>query len=194
MSKISLDAVMVCEGKYDKIKLSSIFDTTIITTNGFSIYNDDEKILLLKKLGKIKPILILTDSDVAGFKIRTFLKNILDGAEIHHIYIPDIFGKEKRKHSPSKEGKLGVEGVETKLLIELVQKVLVKSTESKKDISKNHLYFAGLLGGENSRQKRSVFLEQIGLPQHISTNALVDLLNILFTEEEFNEIIENLKI
>ena len=129
---IKIDRVVIVEGRYDKIKLSSVIDGIIIETDGFGIFNNKEKQKLIRKLAETKGLLILTDSDSAGFKIRSFIRGIVPAEQIKHAYIPDIFGKEKRKTEPSKEGKLGVEGVNIQIIMDALEKAGVLCEESEK--------------------------------------------------------------
>lgn len=192
--KIAIDGIFLCEGKYDKVKLESLFACTVIPTHGFAIYKDKEKRDLLKELAKKKPIYIITDSDTAGFQIRAYLKNTLKNAQIHHIYIPDIYGKEKRKDSFSKEGKLGVEGIDSEIIKKAVLQVVKpnKDSKAKERITKQDFYFWKLSGHEESKKRRSKLLTQLNLPSHLSSNALLDVINILFDKNEVEEIINTI--
>ena len=188
---IKVNEAIVVEGKYDKIKLSSIVDGLIIETNGFRIFKDKEKINLLRNLAKKRGILIFTDSDSAGFLIRNYISSIIPKENIKHAYIPDIYGKEKRKYNYSKEGKLGVEGIPKKIIEKSLKDagVIFKETElvkkSKREITKIDLYDYGLSGRDNSSELRKVFLKQLNLPEHLSVNSLVKVLNCSLTYEEF---------
>lgn len=178
------------EGKYDKIKLESILNGLIIPTEGFGIYKDKEKQELLRALAKKTGLIVLTDSDQAGFQIRRFIKNICAGQGIIDVYVPDLYGKEKRKTKPSKEGKLGVEGIPIQIVQEAFEKAgIVCSTQEKtgRKITKADFYLHGLTGKANSQEKRRWLIAEMGLPEHITTNALIDVLNRLFTYEEFEE-------
>ncbi len=183
------DKAIVVEGRYDKIRLSGVVDALIITTDGFHIFNDKEKQRFIKKTALEKGLLILTDSDAAGFKIRNLIKNIVPEDRVTHVFIPDIFGKEKRKDAPSKEGKLGVEGIDNKILTE----ALLKSgafTETEKptdreEITTADLYEAGLTGGVNSAEKRRVFLEKNGLPARLTGKTMLQAVNMVMTRQEF---------
>lgn len=183
------DKAIVVEGRYDKIRLSGVVDALIITTDGFHIFNDKEKQRFIKKTALEKGLLILTDSDAAGFKIRNLIKNIVPEDRVTHVFIPDIFGKEKRKDSPSKEGKLGVEGIDNKILTE----ALLKSgafTETEKptdrqEITTADLYEAGLTGGVNSAEKRRAFLEKNGLPARLKGKTMLQAVNMVMTRREF---------
>lgn len=183
------DKAIIVEGKYDKARLTKIIDALIITTDGFGIFNSKEKQTFIKKIAEEKGILILTDSDAAGFKIRNFIKNIVPENKITHAYIPDIYGKEKRKDLPSKEGKLGVEGIDNEILINAL-KASGYFNESTKEVSGRmitaaDLFEAGLSGGENSSDKRRSFLLSMGLPARLTGKNLLTLLNSFFTYDEF---------
>ena len=188
---IKVNEAIVVEGKYDKIKLSSIVDGFIIETNGFRIFKDKEKINLLRNLAKKRGILIFTDSDSAGFLIRNYISSIIPKENIKHAYIPDIYGKEKRKYNYSKEGKLGVEGIPKKIIEKSLKDagVIFKETElvkkNKREITKIDLYDYGLSGRDNSSELRKVFLKQLNLPEHLSVNSLIKVLNCSLTYEEF---------
>lgn len=188
---IKINEAIVVEGKYDKIKLSSIVDGLIIETNGFRIFKDKEKINLLRNLAKKRGILIFTDSDSAGFLIRNYISSIIPKENIKHAYIPDIYGKEKRKYNYSKEGKLGVEGIPKKIIEKSLKDagVIFKETElvkkNKREITKIDLYDYGLSGRDNSSELRKAFLKQLNLPEHLSVNSLVKVLNCSLTYEEF---------
>ncbi len=194
---IKIDRVVIVEGKYDKIKLSSILDAVIIETDGFGIFNNKEKQALIRKLAETKGILILTDSDSAGFVIRSFIKGIVPAEQIKHAYIPDIFGKEKRKTEYSKEGKLGVEGIKPEIIIEALEKAGVFCEESdntdKREITKLDLFEDGLSGREDSSQMRKKLLKHLGLPERITSNALVQILNTFLSFEDYKKAIEEIK-
>ena len=185
------DKAIIVEGRYDKARLSGVIDALIITTDGFGIFNSKEKQTLIKKIAEEKGILILTDSDAAGFKIRNFLKNIVPEDKITHAYIPDIYGKEKRKEAPSKEGKLGVEGIDNSLL----ENTLIKSGifEERESIPKERLITtadlmeAGFTGGYESAEKRRRFLKANGLPARLQGKNLLSVLNTFMTYDEFCE-------
>lgn len=194
---IKIDRAVIVEGRYDKIKLNSVIDAVIIETDGFGIFNDREKQLFIRRLAAAKGLLILTDSDSAGFKIRSFLKSIVPAEQIKHAYIPDIFGKEKRKAAPSKEGKLGVEGVRPEIILEALEKagVLCEQTDSlpRREITKLDFFEDGLTGGENSSELRAAFLQKNDLPERMTTNALLQAANIFMTYDEYKNCISELK-
>lgn len=193
MKKIS--QVIIVEGKYDLIKLSAIVDALIITTDGFRIFKDKEKRELIKTVGEKNGVIILTDSDAAGFKIRAFLTSILPKDKIRHAYIPNIEGKEKRKDTPSKEGLLGVEGVDDATIISALERAgaqLAITDSNDKKITKFDLFEFGLSGKQDSSSLRRRFLSTLGLPQRMSTNSMLDVLNSLITYNEFKEIMQKI--
>lgn len=192
---LHLEQAVIVEGKYDKIKLSSVIDAVIITTNGFSVIKDKEKLEIIRFFARNKGIIILTDSDSAGFKIRNFLKGAITDGKITNVYIPDIFGKEKRKAVPSKEGKIGVEGIDKQILLDAFKKagVLSAETDEKRElITKLDLFEAGLSGCSNSSEKRSKLLKYLGMPELMTTNAMLEIINTMMTRSEFFDIIEKL--
>lgn len=187
---IKIDCAVIVEGKYDKIRLSNVIDALIIETDGFSIFKDREKQQLIKRLAKTKGILILTDSDSAGFKIRSFIGGSVPQDRVKHAYIPDIYGKERRKSEPSKEGKLGVEGIPGQVLLEALKKAGVtcsEATSPKREITSYDLYEYGISGRENSKQARALLLKRLGLPERLSSGSLLKLLNTFTDYEAFTE-------
>lgn len=196
---IKIKQAVIVEGKYDKIKISNILDTIIIETDGFGIFKDKEKQKLIRRLADARGILILTDSDSAGFTIRSFLNGIVSSDKIINAYIPDIFGKEKRKAEYSKEGKLGVEGVKAEIIIEALKKAGIMCEKSntseieRRLVTKTDLFCDGLNGTENSSQIRAEFLKQLDLPEHLSANAMLKLINSFMTYDEYKFEIKKLK-
>lgn len=193
---IKIEQPIIVEGKYDKIKLSSIIDAVIIETDGFAIFKDKEKQKLIQNLAKSKGIIILTDSDSAGFIIRSFIGGSVNPKNVTHVYIPDIFGKEKRKDSPSKEGKLGVEGIPVDLIKEAFEKAGVtysKSTTKRKEITSCDFFEDGVSGRENSKALRIELLKELDLPTRLSTNSLLKIINIFVSYDEYKKIIEKCK-
>ena len=187
---IKISQAVIVEGKYDKIKLSSIIDAPIIQTDGFGIFKDKELQRLIRMLAEKRGLLVLTDSDSAGFKIRSFIGSTVDKKYIKNAYIPDIFGKEKRKTEPSKEGKLGVEGVSEDVIMQALSNagVLYESSQRpapERPITKLDLYEYGFTGGENSSEKRAALLRFYALPSRLTTNALVTVLNCITTYDAF---------
>ena len=195
---IKIDRPIIVEGKYDVIKLSRIVDTLIIKTDGFGIFKDKEKQQLLRRLAKEKGIIVLTDSDSAGFLIRKFLKASIPDELITHVYIPDVYGKEKRKTQAGKEGKLGVEGISEEILINAFTKagVICKENpdESRRLITNIDLYEAGLMGRDNSKEKRQRLMKALALPERLSTSSLIKILNTFVTYEEFIEKLEEIDL
>ena len=195
---LKIKEAIAVEGNYDKIKLSQLVDTTIVVLDGFMIYKDTAKQNMLKLLADKCGLIIFTDSDVAGFRIRTFLKNILAGKNVKHAYIPDIKGKEKRKSAPSKEGFLGVEGMDDEIIIkslkEAVSVIDYNDTQfSKKLVTKKDLFVDGLSGGKNSVKYRETLTKTLGLPRRISANMLLDVINSLYDYDEYKLIIKAIK-
>lgn len=186
---IKVDKIIVVEGKYDKIKLSSIIDGVIIETEGFGIFKNKDKQKLLRKLAEKKGLLILTDSDSAGFMIRSFVSSIVPNEYITNAYIPDIFGKEKRKDTHSKEGKLGVEGVSSQVIIHALERAGVycdKSEEvSRRFVTNLDLFEDGLNGSDESKRRRLQLLKYLDLPERLSTKALLEVINSIMTYEEY---------
>lgn len=192
---LHIEQAVIVEGKYDKIKLSSILDAVIITTNGFSVMKNKEKLEIIRFYAQNKGIIILTDSDSAGFKIRNYLKGAIKNGKIINVYVPDIFGKEKRKAAPSKEGKLGVEGIDKEIILDAFKKAGVISYDKDADndpITRIDLYECGLSGGENSSEKRKVLLQQLGMPQLITTTGMLEILNTMMSRSEFYDFIDKL--
>lgn len=192
--KIKLTEAVIVEGKYDKIKLSNILNAFIIETNGFAIFKDKPKLSFIKKLAKERGIIILTDSDHAGFMIRNYISSGVPKEQIKNVYIPDIFGKEKRKDTPSKEGKLGVEGMTKEVILASLEKAGVSSTSSVCDnpITTVDFYDLGLTGGANSKAKRKAVCKALDLPEFLSTSSLISCINNFMTKEEFFDLCQNL--
>ncbi|MCM1133122.1 MAG: DUF4093 domain-containing protein [Ruminococcus flavefaciens] len=182
---VKINEAIIVEGKYDKIKLSSIIDAVIIVTNGFGIFKDSEKLELIRYYARKTGIIILTDSDSAGRKIRGYIKGAVDG-NIKNVHIPDIFGKEKRKRTASAEGKLGVEGIDVDVLLSAFEKAGITSGErtAPPDITKLTLYELGLSGGNNSSILRKKLQKSLELPSLLSAGALLEILNTMMTAEE----------
>lgn len=190
---IKVGPVILVEGKYDKIKLSQIFDATILTTDGFGIFKQKDKLELLRRLAETRGLLIFTDPDGAGFVIRNYLKGAVPKEKLFHAYIPDLYGKEKRKAKGSKEGKLGVEGVPDDVIIRAVEAsgALQKSAPAKNGITKADLYEMGLSGSAGSTQRRLRLLKELQLPQQLSSNALLDVLNCIIDLESLTAMVES---
>ena len=192
---VKIRQAIVVDGKYDQNTLSQLVDTTIFQTRGFGVMRDKALLELLRKAARTTGLIIFTDSDGAGFVIRNFLKGALPKEGVLHAYIPDIPGKEKRKRAPGKEGLLGVEGMTKEILLEALENAGADlgGEAAKKPgdtITKFDLYTAGLSGRPDSAAKRAAFLEKLRFPAHMSANALLDALNLLYTREEFLALFE----
>ena len=191
---ITIKEAVIVEGKYDKIKLSNFIDGLIITTDGFGVFKDKEKQQLIRHLAKTRGLLVLTDSDGAGFVIRSFLKGIVPPEQVKNAYIPDIFGKEKRKASPSKEGKLGVEGLSEEILSQAISRsgatcTITDSVQKSVDaITKADLFLLGLSGCDNAAENRDKLKKRLNLPQKLTPNSLLAVLNCLMTKNELIQI------
>ena len=195
MDKLRIRQAIVVEGKYDQNALRQLVDTAIFTTNGFTGMKDPALLRLLRQAAETTGLIILTDSDGAGFLIRNTLKSALPAEGVLHAYIPDIPGKEKRKRAPGKEGLLGVEGMTKEILLEALSNAGAdlggEPVKKKGDgITKLDLYTAGLSGRPDSQKKREAFLSRLRFPAHMSANALLDALNLLYTREEFLSLFE----
>ena len=194
---IKIREAIIVEGRYDRMRLAALFDTAIIETGGFRVFKDDEKKTVIRRLAQARGIVILTDSDGAGFVIRNFLKGIIsDNSQIKQAYIPDIKGKEKRKAQPSKQGLLGVEGMTDEIIVNAVLKsgVEVVGEEVQKvggEITKTDFFIYGLTGGENSSVFRKAVLKKLGFPQYMTTNAMLSAVNLIYGKEEFEEILKS---
>lgn len=191
---IKLDQVIVVEGKYDKIKVGQIFDTEIITTDGFGIFKNDKKLEYMRRVAQKRGIIILTDSDGAGLVIRNHLKSVLNDENIYYAYIPQLEGKERRKAHPGKEGLLGVEGVKDDVIIKAVMSCGIKPAqeEQKERLTKGDMYDLGLSGGQGSAEKRKRLAKSLDLPDNISANSLLDALNILCTKDEIIKLLKSI--
>ena len=193
MAKPKVREVIVVEGRYDKNTLSQVVDAVIVELGGFAVFNDKEKQAFLRKLAKERGIILFTDPDGAGFVIRNRVKGNIPEGRVLQAYVPDIYGKEKRKRKGGKEGKLGVEGMKPEILLDALRRA--GATIEGEDaplpgarITKADLYAAGLTGGADSRAARQRLLEQLDLPEHLSTNALLEVLNALMTREAFRNL------
>ena len=191
MDKLKLRQAIVVEGKYDQNTLRQIVDTAIFTTNGFADMKDPALLRLLQQAAQTTGLVILTDSDGAGFLIRNTLKSALPETGVLHAYIPDRPGKEKRKTAPGKEGLLGVEGMTPEILLKALRDAGAEFADgstpppAREPITKQDLFALGLSGGPESAKKRAALLKALSLPAHMSANALLQALNVLFSREEF---------
>lgn len=184
---IHISQAIIVEGKYDKIKLASILDAVILVTNGFQIFRDKEKMALIRYYARTTGVIILTDSDSAGFQIRGYLKGAIHDGTVYQVYIPDIYGKERRKEKPSAEGKLGVEGIDKARLLAAFEKagiLALEAPEQKELITRYDLYMLGLSGGAESKARRKVLQKSLGLPDLLSASSLLEVLNTMMTKSQ----------
>lgn len=194
-TKPRIKEAIVVEGRYDKNTLSQVVDAVILETAGFGVFKDEERVALLRRLAEKQGLIVFTDSDGAGFVIRNFLKGAVDPALVKHAYIPDQFGKERRKRAPGKEGKLGVEGMPPQTLLEALKRAgatfldeRTEDTSPRRVITKADLFAAGLSGGEGSAERRRALLKRLELPEHMSANALLEVLNSLYGYDALSEL------
>ena len=184
------EAILV-EGRYDKNTLSQILDAPILETSGFGIFKDKQQMALLRRIAETRGLIVFTDSDGAGFVIRNHIKSAIDGKYLKHAYIPDIPGKERRKSVPGKEGKLGVEGMTPEVILDALRRagatVEGESTRVTRDITKQDFMALGLSGGPNSSALRLALLKKLDMPEHMSANAMLQALNLLYTPEELED-------
>lgn len=194
---IKIKQAIVVEGRYDKNTLSQIVDAPIIETNGFGIMKDKANLAFLRRVAENRGLIVFTDSDGAGFVIRNFLKSAIDPAYLLHAYIPDIYGKEKRKSAPGKEGKLGVEGMTRQIILDALRRCGASFEDEAASafsgsITKQDLMELGLSGGRDSSFLRKKLLQKLDLPEHMSANALLQALNLLYTPADLQELVKNL--
>lgn len=193
---VRIREAIVVEGRYDKNTLSQIVDAPILETSGFGIFKDKKQLELLRKVAKIRGLIVFTDSDGAGFVIRNHLKSAIDGRYVKHAYIPDIPGKERRKSAPGKEGKLGVEGMSPEIILEALRRagatIEGEDAPARNGITKQDLVELGLSGGANSAEKRQKLLRKLDLPEHMSANAMLQALNLLYSAEELRSILADI--
>ncbi len=198
MDKPRIKEAIVVEGRYDKNTLSQVVDALILETAGFGVFNDNEKLTLLRRIAEKDGLIILTDSDGAGFVIRNYLKGSIDPSLVKHAYIPDRTGKERRKRTPGKEGKLGVEGMRPEVLLDALRKAGATFLDQSSNVAvytpmtKADLFTLGLTGQPNSAQRRAALLQKLDLPEHLSTNALLDVLSALYTKDELMQILQSI--
>ena len=186
--------VIVVEGRYDKNTVSQVVDATVVTLGGFAVFNDKEKLAFLRRLAEKRGLVILTDSDGAGFLLRNYLKGALPKDRVKQAYIPDVKGKERRKRKGGKEGKLGVEGMSPAVLLEALRRCGATfedaaPPERGEAITKADLYALGLSGGEGSAERRRRLLKRLDLPEHLTANAMLEALNLLFGREELERLL-----
>ena len=194
---VKIQQAIVVEGRYDKNTLSQIVDAPILETSGFGIMKDKQQLKLLRKVAQTRGLIVFTDSDGAGFVIRNFLKGAIDSKYLLHAYIPDVPGKERRKSAPGKEGKLGVEGMTPQVILDALRRsgatILGEETvRSAGSITKQDMMELGLSGGANSSLLRAELLKKLDLPGHMSANALLQAVNLLYTLDELRQILSQL--
>lgn len=193
---IKIDKAVIVEGKYDKIKLSNFIDGVIIETDGFRIFSDNEKKALIRRLAKNNGIIVMTDSDAAGFKIRNYIRNIASDGEVINVYIPDVFGKEKRKTEPSKEGKLGVEGLSEDIITKAMEKAgishSISADSTKRLITVTDLFEDGLTGSDNAKERKYKLLRLLGLPSRMSNSQFLKLANTFLTYEDYKNAVSEI--
>lgn len=191
---IRIREAIIVEGRYDKNTLAQVVDAPILETSGFGIFHDSQRLALLRRLAETRGIIVLTDSDGAGFVIRNYLRGAIDPAQVKHAYIPDVAGKERRKRTASKEGKLGVEGMRPEVLLEALRRAgatfegdAPQAARTGEEITRADLLDRGLIG-PGSAEKRAALLKTLRLPEHLSTAALLQTLNLLMSREEFERL------
>ena len=194
---VKIKEAILVEGRYDKNTLSQIIDAPILETGGFGIFKDKKQMALLRQVAEKRGLIVFTDADGAGFVIRNHVKSAIPGKFLKHAYTPDIFGKERRKDKAGKEGKLGVEGMKPEIILEALRKagatIEGEAVPEHQSITKQDMMELGLSGGADASAKRLALLKKLDLPEHMSANALLQALNLLYTIEELTIIVENLE-
>ena len=193
---VKISEAIVVEGRYDKNTLSQIVDTPILETAGFGIFKDKKQMALLRQVAEKRGLIVFTDSDGAGFVIRNHIKSAIPGKFLKHAYTPDILGKERRKTAPGKEGKLGVEGMTREVILEALRKagatIEGEDAAPANQITKQDLMELGLSGGADASARRLALLKKLNLPEHMSANAMLQALNLLYSLEELKKMMESL--
>lgn len=194
---IRIREAIVVEGRYDKNTLSQIVDAPILETAGFGIFKDKQQMKLLRQVAEKRGLIVFTDSDGAGFVIRNHIKSAIDGKYLKHAYIPDIPGKERRKSAPGKEGKLGVEGMTPQIILNALRRAGAtmdgEAVTTLSQITKQDMMELGLSGGKDSSSLRGMILRKLDLPEHMSANAMLQALNLLYSKEEISQLVMDLK-
>lgn len=194
---VKIKEAIVVEGRYDKNTLSQIVDAPILETSGFGIFKDKQQMALLRRIAETKGLIVFTDSDGAGFVIRNHIKSAIPGKYLKHAYIPDVYGKEKRKAAPGKEGKLGVEGMTGDVILESLRRagatIEGEEAQSANQITKQDLMALGLSGGPDASARRLKLLKELRLPERMSPNTMLQALNLLYTLEELTTIVESME-
>lgn len=192
---VRIKEAIVVEGRYDKNTLSQVVDAVILETSGFGVFKDAERLALLRRLAAERGLIVLTDSDGAGFVIRNYLKGAVEPSQVKHAYIPDRAGKEKRKRAPGKEGKLGVEGMSPAVLLDCLRKAGAtfldedeKVQPAHQELTKADLFVLGLSGTPDAAERRRELLRKLDLPEHLSPNAMLEVLNVLYGYEGLAEL------
>ena len=194
---VKIKEAIVVEGRYDKNTLSQIVDAPILETGGFGIFKDKQQMKLLRQVAEIRGLIVFTDADGAGFVIRNHIKSAIPGKYLKHAYTPDIFGKERRKAAPGKEGKLGVEGMRPEIIVEALRKAGATiegetDTRTRQEIGKADLMTLGLAGMPGSEENRKKLMKHLDLPERMSPNALLQALNLLYSLEELTQLMEQI--
>ncbi len=191
---VKIKEAILVEGRYDKNTLSQILDAPILETSGFGIMKDKQQLELLRRVARIRGLIVFTDADGAGFVIRNFIKGAIPGQYLKHAYIPDVYGKERRKTAPGKEGKLGVEGMNREVILEALRRAGAtfegENTPPCTGITKQDMMELGLSGGPDSSARRLALMKRLGFPEHMSANALLQALNLLYSREQLAEMLE----
>ena len=191
---IKIKEAIVVEGRYDKNTLSQILDAPILETSGFGIFKNKEQMALLRKVAEVRGLIVFTDADGAGFVIRNHIKSAIPGKYLKHAYTPDVFGKERRKAAPGKEGKLGVEGMKREVILESLRRAGAtfldeETAQPSREITKADLMDLGLYG-PGSNEKRAALIKKLSFPEKISTNAFLQAVNLLYTVDELKQALE----
>ena len=196
---VRIQEAILVEGRYDSNTLRQIVDAPILETSGFGIFKDKKQLALLRRVAEKRGLIVFTDSDGAGFVIRNHIKSTIPGKYLKHAYIPDLYGKEKRKDKPGKEGKLGVEGMTPEIILSALRasgatlEEEASETPSTAAITKQHMMELGLSGTADSSRKRARLQKRLGLPEHMSANALLQALNLLYTTDELSDLVKALE-
>lgn len=194
---VKIKEAIVVEGRYDKNTLRQIVDAPILETSGFGIFKDKKQMALLRRVAEKRGLIVFTDSDGAGFVIRNHIKSAIPGIYLKHAYIPDIMGKERRKSAPGKEGKLGVEGMKPEIILDALRRggatIEGEEVPPTREITKQDLMELGLSGGPDASRKRLALLKKLNLPEHMSANAMLQALNLLYSFEELTALTDNLE-
>ena len=192
---VKIKEAILVEGRYDKNTLSQILDAPILETGGFGVMKDGAQLALLRRVAQTRGLIVFTDPDGAGFVIRNFIKGAIPAQHLKHAYIPDIYGKERRKAAPGKEGKLGVEGMKREVLLDALRRAGAtfegETAQRTAGLTKQDMMELGLSGGPDSSAKRAALMKKLGFPEHMSANALLQALDLLYTREELARILEN---